>query len=99
MRAELASRPKRETAFFHGITRLCRLRPAASPGNRSSHAAQDKAARAPFSKERRMKFAKASKFHWKSGEPAFQPRSMDSALISKEEPHSWALQPLPDKDP
>ena len=32
------------------------------------HAAQDEAARAPFGKERRMKFAKATKFHRKSGE-------------------------------
>jgi hypothetical protein len=35
----------------------------------SCHAALDEAARAPFSKERRMKFAKATKFHRKSGEP------------------------------
>jgi hypothetical protein len=34
----------------------------------SCHAALDEAARAPFSKERRMKFAKATKFHRKSGE-------------------------------
>jgi hypothetical protein len=37
------------------------------PGTRiSCHAALDEAARAPFSKERRMKFAKATKFHRKS---------------------------------
>jgi len=36
----------------------------------SCHAALDKAARAPFTKERRMKFAKATKFHRKSGEGA-----------------------------
>jgi hypothetical protein len=34
----------------------------------SCHAALDDAARAPSSKERRMKFAKATKFHRKSGE-------------------------------
>ncbi len=32
----------------------------------SCHAALDEAARAPFSKERRMKFTKATKFHRKS---------------------------------
>jgi len=31
----------------------------------------DEAEYAPFSKERRMKFAKATKFHRKSGEPRF----------------------------
>jgi hypothetical protein len=31
---------------------------------------RDEAARAPFSKERGMKFAKAMKFHRKSGEAA-----------------------------
>src|SRR6202021_4185161 len=42
---------------------------SAQPGTRiSCHAALDEAARAPFSKERRMKFAKATKFHRKSGE-------------------------------
>ena len=42
---------------------------SAQPGTRiSCHAALDGAARAPFSKERRMKFAKATKFHRKSGE-------------------------------
>jgi hypothetical protein len=41
---------------------------SAQPGTRiSCHAALDEAARAPFSKERRMKFAKATKFHRKSG--------------------------------
>jgi hypothetical protein len=34
----------------------------------SCHAELDEAARAPFSKERRMKFAKATKFHRKSGQ-------------------------------
>ena len=33
----------------------------------SCHAALDEAASAPFRKERRMKFAKATKFHRKSG--------------------------------
>jgi hypothetical protein len=42
---------------------------SAQPGTRiSCHAALDVAARAPFSKERRMKFAKATKFHRKSGQ-------------------------------
>src|SRR5277367_3772296 len=42
---------------------------SAQPGTRiSCHAALDESARAPFSKERRMKFAKATKFHRKSGE-------------------------------
>src|ERR1700689_574881 len=42
---------------------------SAQPGARiSGHAALDEAAGAPFSKERRMKFAKATKFHRKSGE-------------------------------
>src|ERR1700729_262552 len=42
---------------------------SAQPGTRiSCHAALDEAACAPFSKERRMKFAKATKFHRKSGE-------------------------------
>src|ERR1700728_3029475 len=42
---------------------------SAQPGTRiSCHAALDEAARAPFSKERRMKCAKATKFHRKSGE-------------------------------
>ena len=41
---------------------------AAQPGTRiSCRAALDEAARAPFSKERRMECAKASKFHRKSG--------------------------------
>ena len=41
---------------------------SAQPGTRiSCHAALDEAARAPFNKERRMKFAKATKFHRKSG--------------------------------
>jgi hypothetical protein len=34
----------------------------------SCHAELDEPARAPFSKERRMKFGKATKFHRKSGE-------------------------------
>jgi hypothetical protein len=38
----------------------------------SCHASLDEAARAPFSKERRMTFAKATKFHRKSGEGAGQ---------------------------
>jgi hypothetical protein len=33
----------------------------------SCHASLDEAARAPFGKERRMNFAKATKFHRKSG--------------------------------
>jgi len=33
----------------------------------SCHAAPDKTARAPFTKERRMNLAKATKFHRKSG--------------------------------
>ena len=37
----------------------------------SCHAALDEAARAPFSKERRMRFARATKFHRKSGEGAW----------------------------
>jgi hypothetical protein len=42
---------------------------SAQPGTRiSCHAALDEAARAPFGKERRMKFAKATRFHRKSGE-------------------------------
>jgi hypothetical protein len=42
---------------------------SAQPGTRiSCHAAPDEAARAPFSKGRRMKLAKVSKFHRKSGE-------------------------------
>jgi hypothetical protein len=42
---------------------------SAQPGTRiSCHAALDEPARAPFSKERRMKFAKATKFHRKFGE-------------------------------
>src|SRR5271156_1098915 len=41
--------------------------PSPEPGF-SCHAALDEAARAPFSKERRMEFAKATKFHRKSGE-------------------------------
>ena len=42
---------------------------SARPGTRiSCHAALDEAARAPFSKERRMRFAKATKFHRKSGQ-------------------------------
>jgi hypothetical protein len=42
---------------------------SAQPGTRiSCHAALDEAACAPFSKERRMKFANATKFHRKSGE-------------------------------
>jgi hypothetical protein len=45
------------------------VKTSAQPGTRiSCHAALDEAARAPFSKERRMKFAKATKFHRKSGE-------------------------------
>src|SRR5580658_7589575 len=41
---------------------------SAQPRTRiSCRAALDEAARAPFSKERRMKFAKATKFHRKSG--------------------------------
>jgi hypothetical protein len=42
-----------------------------SPRTRiSCHVALDNSARAPFVKERRMKFAKATKFHRKSGEGA-----------------------------
>src|ERR1700690_2554366 len=45
------------------------VKTSAQPGTRiSCHAALDEAAGAPFSKERRMKFAKATKFHRKSGE-------------------------------
>ncbi len=36
----------------------------------SCHASQDESACAPFSKERRMKFANATNFHRKSGEGA-----------------------------
>jgi hypothetical protein len=44
------------------------VKTSAQPGTRiSCHAALVEAARAPFSKERRMKFAKATKFHRKSG--------------------------------
>jgi hypothetical protein len=45
------------------------VKTSAQPGTRiSCHAALEEAARAPFSKERRIKFAKATKFHRKSGE-------------------------------
>jgi hypothetical protein len=45
------------------------VKTSAQPGTRiSCHAALDEAAYAPFSKERRTKFAKATKVHRKSGE-------------------------------
>jgi hypothetical protein len=53
----------------------------------SCHAALDEAAYAPFSEERRTKFAKATKFHWKSGKPrischAALDEAVDSTLFS-----------------
>ena len=45
------------------------VKTSAQPGTRiSCHAALDEAARAPFGKERRMKFAKATTFNRKSGQ-------------------------------
>jgi hypothetical protein len=47
------------------------LPPEIQPRTRiSCHAALDEAARAPFSKERRMRFTNATNFHRKSGEGA-----------------------------
>ena len=57
------------------------VKTSAQPGTRiSCHAALDEAARAPFSKERRMKFAKATKFHRKSGRAGDQSEDDLSAV-------------------
>ncbi len=74
VRNELSSRPERsvvEGPAVHSIsTQLNRkLRFVHRERTRiSCHAELDEAARAPFSKEKRMKFADATRFHSKSGE-------------------------------